>query len=860
MTGPYKDSEFFTFNNFSGGISDDVISGNPGRFTTFNNLVPLVQNNSASTRPGSQEFLTVPDGSKIDFMFEYGRQKAFLFGEGGSLYSVTVPDNPDSAPIIEKVNSITSSANNIYEGESISISKWGENVLISDGINRPRKVYLDTENSRWVWRDAGLPDIFPRRIIANNNNVNFNVSQAGNGAGEAKYLYYFVLYTTYTANRFKYEDFGGFTIFNADQFREINGTNKVTIKNFPALPLSWELDSNQVKLRIYRTINGGTTPYYVGQIDAPNSNRNTFEDSISDENLQNLSTSAPLYALPNVAPNQQPPIAKYTYVHRDTGFYAGVPSEGNNILYQSKIGDVDSVPRTFFESFDEEIIGLSSIQDKLLIFCKNKVYSMRGLLDDTGRTALSVPVEGVYDTVLLSNAAGCLSHNCIVPTDKSVFWLGDEGIYGTDGTLVQKIQSSIHLSDRLNEWKEAWNGNFSGIQGVYHKKDNRIFWIHRNKEYKFLLVLDLNFVNENRFPLYTWSGSPEQRNAADYFVPQCLLFHKDKLFRGEAKHPVILEHDEEIFGDFDYIRNVQRSVKIDLKTAAVNFGNSDLNKDLQQILFVIDREFSTALQPYVFRDRQGKEGPDNTVIELDGSKLQRIEANRELSFAPIPKDNEGTASFQFGDHSIVLRERKLVQRKLWVNVNHMKTLNFVQLRIVSDKMKLAEYGNHDEDGVDPKFKYRLTLTNIEPSLGLPANIYDGRNIGLAKYKARFTGGIDPTTGTKTPLENRLPRATLVGNALSYVQGDRTYEFPIQDAVYVNGARDTDPDEITLDVEIDFNDNPFGWTETTPANTFLENIPFDVTGYLFNDKVNLINFTFIYKTRGNFFRVKVVGES
>ena len=966
-------SQVFTFKDFSGGISDSTLGNNIVKFENFDNLVPLIYNNSAKTRPGSDEFKSITGESyAVDFMFEYGHQKDLLYGLNGKVFlyrgkevpsvQVTALSNPNLT-LYPTINDVIA----YDKTKAVSIAKWGENVLLSDGENQPKKLYLDTSDSnnhRYVFRDAGLPNVFvaPESDSSYDLNGNiltykrdvinkFKITRTDFGSVEGDtlqsiYLFYFVLYCEYEANGVLYKDFGPFTVYQFKSPSEFNNRRIIQFEKFPAIPNKHILETNKTYLRLYRTINAGTTPYALAvppygrnNINIPINRSNNYGlcvESNTDDTLQSQTTAAFLYALAGVGSNDLPPKSKYIHITRSTAFYAGIENN-NRIIYQSKIGDCDSVPSNFFETVDDDIVGLSSIKDLLLVFCQSKLYSIAGLLDNTGKTSLNFPVRGVYFTNILSNTCGCLSHRSIVLAGKLIFWLGQDGIYLSDGQMVQKIESSKQITDKYKDWKQNFANDFSDIQGVHDEKNNKIYWLLRdkdtysyvknseglfetdaggnkilNKTYKnkILLVLDLNFQERNHFPLYIWKGSPYHTNAQNYFNPKSIFIYNNELLRGEDKKQglnksVIVRHNENLVNDWDYIQNIKRAIIINLKTVANNLDISNFSKVLKEILFVMKKTSSVALDVFSSVDENEEEHFITKVIGESPIAFQQQSQNRP--------------SFFFGDERLTWREKNLITHKSYSPLAS-RLFNFIKLKFSNATQSIYYDKGGNGKAIDfNNFSINQQISNIEvsgsgifPGVNLKhfnievpnyyispptqntkeissiIDFYEGNYFLPAIYSAAYIQGNDPfnLTNSVIDIENRLPKTMLLPYNLLYKKAGINYYFPIVGVTYQKGItkkysyvrynndEDTDGhfategpiDIIQLKILIDLNNNPFNWTPVTnfnPSNVqsfWQKNIPFNVVGYQNDNVANLLNFTLNFNIDRNYFLSKSISNN
>jgi len=186
----------------------------------------------------------------------------------------------------------------------------------------------------------------------------------------------------------------------------------IILQNFVA-----SSDVNVDTIRIYR-IGGNLTQYTL--VDTKANDGASYIDNIADI------TIAGNYVLDTYT-NGTPPIdSKYFTEHLAILFTAS-----NDKLYYSKIGEFDYWPSTNFIDFNDTIIGMAKLQDKLLVFTKYETYVISGNSPET------------FSKYLFDAEQGCISHYSIDFTNNTLMWLSTDGICATSGGLIEVISLPI---------------------------------------------------------------------------------------------------------------------------------------------------------------------------------------------------------------------------------------------------------------------------------------------------------------------------------------------------------------------------------------------------------------------------------
>ena len=157
--------------------------------------------------------------------------------------------------------------------------------------------------------------------------------------------------------------------------------NSISITNIPVLTNDGltNYDTANIDVRIYRSTDGGTTLYLLDSIpDGTTSYLDTMNGTVTPLGSTELDTRQTLYTTGGVVANDQPPLAKYIFILGEIAYYANLFDNGQyfpNRLRQALPGNPDSAPATFFDDFEDEIVGLSASRNNLIVFCKNSMFT-----------------------------------------------------------------------------------------------------------------------------------------------------------------------------------------------------------------------------------------------------------------------------------------------------------------------------------------------------------------------------------------------------------------------------------------------------------------------------------------------------
>lgn len=495
--------------DFTLGITDYFIDGDPRQAETLDNLL-LNPNGKPVTRPGSALYQEeqLPLGQfRVNNLLIYEEEDLVAFQQrrayvvdGGNWTEISGPTGNPLFP----------------DGDANSIvvdTEWQNHAfLTNNAYSSPQKIFKNA--GTFFARNAGLPEI-PAGI---------NITPAVVGVSHS-YLYAFVLKYEYNSQSITYLDRGPSQTFASavTTGSPIAGGSVVNITSIPtnlATVENW--DESNIEVEIYRTQDNGDVFYLVDTIALGST---SYIDNTEDGTLAFNET---LYTTGGEFDNDPPPKCKFVHVVNNTGYYANVLENSEfktRLVLQSKNGDPDSVPRSFFAETEQDIHGLSSIFDRPMVFCYEYIYRIDNFINNDGTGAMLLR--------RIDDAAGCVSQKSIVRTTKGIFWAGREGFYWSDGFKVKQI------SWNLNETYKTMIANETRqlrIEGTYDPGNERVYWsvclADGANEPDTWYVLDLKYDIRQASTFTTASGGT-------HFRPTTLLHQNGVLYRGDTRGYVL---------------------------------------------------------------------------------------------------------------------------------------------------------------------------------------------------------------------------------------------------------------------------------------------------------------------------------
>lgn len=508
----------FEINDFSRGFTDQLFDQRSNFHGLLDNFI-IRPSKKPKSRDGSRlESVTnaqVPSATRLNAMINYANNDKLFYQSQIAIYY----RNPDAFQEL-----LGPTGNHVFSNALTtsvpSFTQWNRHVYTAnDDFANPMKLFKDNSGNYQV-RSSGLPALASDPIIT-----------AG-AVGTNSYVYSFYYSVDYQVFDLSYTTVGPVTQVQLENSDAPDSTAN-TISNIPILVNNSDqnYDTANITIQIFRTVAGGTFSQKVGEV---TNGTTIFTDNVSDQTLSD--TGIPLYINDGSVDHDPPPLHKFNHVVNNTAYYAFL-KVGSDIspykIRQSVPGVPDSGPIDFELEVDDEITGISSVQSLPIVACKKYIFRIDQSFDQFGRGNM-VPVR-------ISDHAGCISHNSLVQAEGGLTWLGNDGVYFTDGYIVRKV--STHLNDfyqsmLLNTTQKT------RITGRYFEIERLVIWTIQNDSSNFendsFLVLDLKWGLSDEMTFTTWSGAS--------FRPSAIEIFNNKLYRGDH-NGFSLIHDKRYLSD-----------------------------------------------------------------------------------------------------------------------------------------------------------------------------------------------------------------------------------------------------------------------------------------------------------------------
>lgn len=676
------------FNNFSGGITDNIIDGPINEYEKAENLV-LTKDAKLKLAPGSEIIgsatYQIPDGAqRVCYLTEHD---STLFHT--SLTSISYTGTSSNTNLLGPTSNdgfdVGASTN------KVSGAKWNNHLyLTNDGFPNVTKIYKDS-SSNWQLRTAGLP------ALASSPTVTKGAS------GSGTYIYSFVYYYTYTVNDSTFEDYGATTEVTITSAAAPN-SNTVAITSIPAISNSTTLnyDTSNIKVRIYRTEDGGTVSYYVGEV---TNGTTTYNDSSSDATI---SANDTLYTTGDIVDNDAPPKCKYLHVANNILWYAHV-KEGSyvypNKIRQSIAGDPDSCPTLFFAEVEDIITGMNSIQDKPIVFCEGSIYRLEGLYDELGK--------GSITSYRISDTIGCISNNSIVQAGNRLYFAGNDGFYWTDGYKIGKLTNHLNTtySSLLSDAQAKLN-----IYGAFDKINNSIWWAVQSdsssQDNDAVFILDLSFGNDAKGVFTTLGNS-------NSFKPTALTYFGSQIIRGDTRG-YLLKHDNTYktnpkINESDVPSNwTTETILYDYRSIYTSFGTTAVRKWVPWITVDLMNESNISVQITSDNDRS-----------RDVENLQLLNYNDNIAWGD-PTVIWGTTVCTWGVSGLIEQKKRFPQGTLRCNYKQIRMSNGYHILQNSDDYGTATVANGSGTGtatLDDTVNYDWNADSVDYKISFSNDSY-----------------------------------------------------------------------------------------------------------------------------------------
>jgi hypothetical protein len=565
---------------FSGGISDNIFNVDSSRAEILDNF-SLQSNETPQTRPGSiVDNVSVGNGripagnQRIGTLINYDNSDELLVQSSKKFYY----RNPDAYTTITGP-----SGNDVFSSGGttniVSHAPWNKQLFLThDGWPRPQKIFKDQAGDMQV-RTSGLP------ALASSPTVTVGA------AGARSYLYAFHYYVEYVVGNQTFANNGPVTIFELLLSGDPS-VNPNTISGIPVLANgatdNW--DTANIKVKIFRTTNGGIDQWLLGEV---TNGTTTFNDNFGDSVITD---GALVYLNDGTLDSDPPPLSKFVHVVNNIGYY-GYLKEGSEEFpfdFRTSIPfSPDSCPLDFRDTAEDVIAGISSVQSIPIILCKKFIYRIEGNFDQYGR--------GNQSLVRISDHAGCVSNLSCVQAENGLFWAGNDGFYYSDGYKVMKISDGNNSS-----YKSLLENTTtkSKIYGRFDELNRKVYWAVQTDSSSFdndtLWVLDLRYGIKPDSCFSTWSGE-------DAFRPSAIEFFAGDLYRADTRG-YVMKHNEAYATDplVNTLSNPEdwhtQAVIWHYRSPCFNFGSTYMRKIATKILITAKNKTNVSIQVVAIND------------------------------------------------------------------------------------------------------------------------------------------------------------------------------------------------------------------------------------------------------------------
>lgn len=246
---------------------------------------------------------------------------------------------------------------------------------------------------------------------------------------------------------------------------------------------------------------------------------------------------------------------------------------------QAVPGGLDSWPRSFYVDLDTILTGLSGIKGMGFGFTFYRTYCLDGMFDQLG--------NGGIKKRLISDGVGCSSCASILRFQQSLFWLGSDGFYSSDGVSINPISLNLRksLTGRTCSFAHA---DLAG---------RRLFWVLDTGVW--VCSPDFGVEAFNRC-FFKWGGPS--------YLATCFYGDGNVLYSG-GSDGWLSKYDSTYSGDLGV------GFESTYRTAFASFGDAVADKRQPRVDLVLDNPgspYSVSIQSY----KDGKAGFSSPEIIL----------------------------------------------------------------------------------------------------------------------------------------------------------------------------------------------------------------------------------------------------
>lgn len=452
------------YQDITKGITDKVIDGENGKAEIIENFIPT-----------SEKVLKTVDGfeykypreaiAPINFICRIGDD--LVFTRSNHLY--LLDENTQTASLVSTPNSVPffSHSNHLIDADDIVsyVESQDRVIVTNEACSIPMIVTRAIWNARrFISSPSATPEL--KAIRAGLPEVNGTITHDGSGSGyNWKYRCHYQI--DYAINGIYYTMVGPTTELIANDVDET-----VTISGVVAPTNDMRVDGSVAQIMWYRTDNNGSTFRFHHASDVSTTN---FTDSSPEGTLAGR---AEVYDNDsNYIKHYPAPRCNSVAINGNTVYYLS-PSEtisSDTFYYKNKFiqgttNSFGSCDLDASKTLADDINGAGSINGKMIIFTKSYIYRIEGLSTQTG--------EGFIRPIIINRSIGCLSYNSIIETSIGLFFVGNTGVFITNGFNVESADTGL-----TNFFTTLFKptDNSPKIYGTYDKKHEILYWLTSDK-------------------------------------------------------------------------------------------------------------------------------------------------------------------------------------------------------------------------------------------------------------------------------------------------------------------------------------------------------------------------------------------
>jgi len=450
--------------DISKGITDKVVDGENGKAELIENFIPTSER-VLKTVDGFDYKYTREAIAPINFMARVGDD--LVFTRSNQLY--LLDEVAQTASLVSTPNSSTffSESNHPIDADDITSYVESQDRLIV--ANEAGSIPMMIANAEWIQRHMGMSTTTGLRSIrAGLPEVNGTIIDNGSGSG-SNWKYRFHYSIEYVINGVVHK-ISGPTV----EHEALDVGVGVTISGFVTPTTAMRVDGTVAFIECFRTIHNGSTFHHIGNKSTTITN---FTDNESDAAI---STTGRSTVYDNQDADGKEPIPYYpapqctsVAMNGNTVYYLSPSETIGSDVYNYRNRFIQGAPNAFgscdldaYEILADDVMGGGSINGRMVIQTKSYIYRIEGISTQMG--------EGFIRPIIISRSIGCLSSNSVIETSVGLFFVGNTGVFISDGFKVQA--ADIGLTNFFTDLFDPSSEN-TKIYGAYDKRHEILYWI-----------------------------------------------------------------------------------------------------------------------------------------------------------------------------------------------------------------------------------------------------------------------------------------------------------------------------------------------------------------------------------------------